>query len=57
MKVIPETRRTHLIRDLRVYCYTGSIPLLVPMGIIQLCVVFSDIISEVKIEFRRHFLS
>ena len=36
MKVIPETRRTHLIRYLRVYCYPGSIPLLLaPIGIIR----------------------
>jgi hypothetical protein len=41
MKIIPETRRTHLIRDLRVYCYTGSIPLLVPMGIIRPVVIVS----------------
>jgi predicted membrane metal-binding protein len=40
MKVIPETRRTHLIRDLRFYCYPGSIPLLVPMGIIRPVVAF-----------------
>jgi hypothetical protein len=30
--------------------------LLTPLFSILLCVVFSDIISKVKIEFRRHFL-